>query len=733
MKKNDNILIESFTIGGILNPMIYVRGNKLNTCKLYVLVDKKKYFLSEEIELGRDFAVNHVINKNKMEKFTSFCEIPRNSKNVELYIVDDKDNSEFLTKKGTNIFLRIILKIFYEIKLFPIRIRRFFQILKKILKVLVKHHFIITPKLMKRYFKSLKNNMGTNNMDDYFYDHLNQKDYLAWLSENNAVVSYENLKYCPLISVIVPVYNVASIYLEECIESVLNQTYDNFELVLVDDCSTNKETIATLEKYKNHEKVNIIFREKNGHISESTNTGIEAANGEFISLLDNDDVLDINALYYTVLALNENKKLDMLYSDEDKIYFNGQFYFPHFKPDYSPDTLLSSNYICHFTTLRKSIVEKIGGFRSEYNGSQDYDLFLRFTEVTTNICHIPKILYHWRMIPSSTATSGDSKNYAYIAGQRALEDALKRRKIDGKVKLIGTPQMYEIEYLYKKEPKITIIIPTKDRANMLDKCLNSIYSKTKYKNFEIIVVSNNSKEKKTFNLLEKYKNEHKNFSYMTLDCQFNYSYLNNEAVKKAHGEYIVLLNNDIEIISGDWLSKMVGYAMQKHIGCVGIKLLYPTLTIQHAGVVLGGGGIAAHAFIGTGDDNFGYFGRLVSVYDYGAVTAACLMVKKSKFNEVNGLDENLKVAYNDVDFNMKLLEKGYYNVLLPFVKAIHYESVSRGNDLSKEHRERFINEITYMTDKWKEKILKDRFYNDNLSYYYPFHLDKKLEDDSNES
>lgn len=329
------------------------------------------------------------------------------------------------------------------------------------------------------------------------------------------------------------------------------------------------------------------------------------------------------------------------------------------------------------------------------------------------------------MIPSSTAASGDSKNYAYLAGQKALEDALKRRKINGKVHLIGTPQMYEIEYLYDKEPKISIIIPTKDRADLVSKCLKSIYDKTTYKNFEVIIVSNNSSEKNLFTLLNKYKKKYQNFKYIERNCEFNYSYINNEAVKVCNGDYIVLLNNDIEIISEDWLSKMVGYAMQKHIGCVGIKLLYPTLTIQHAGVVLGGGGIAAHAFVGTGDDHFGYFGRLVATYDYGAVTAACLMVKKSKFMEVNGLDENLKVAYNDVDFNLKLLEKGYYNVLLPSIKAIHYESVSRGDDMNIKNKDRFIKEISYMTDKWGEKVIEDKFYNPNMSYYYLFHLDKK--------
>ena len=722
-----DVKIDSFTIGGIKRPVITIRGYKKDNISFVALVDGVEYKLEEDIILGRDFAVKKVKVRNKLVKFVCSAQIPAKSREILIYKVNG-DNKELLFQKKTCLMMRIISKIWYEIIMIPTRIRRIIGIIKKFFKVMKRHHFILTPQLIKRYFNSAKNNLGSNNVTDFYYDPLEQKDYLKWLDENNEQIEYKEFKYKPLISVIVPVYNVDRIYLEECVESVLNQSYSNFELVLVDDCSSKEETKNTLKEYSKNKKIKVVYRKKNGHISEATNTGIKEAKGEFISLLDNDDVLDKDALYYVVDALNKNKKLDMIYTDEDKIYFNGEYYFPHFKPDFSPDTLLSSNYICHFTTLRKAIVDEIGGFRSEYNGSQDYDLFLRFTEKTNHIYHIPKILYHWRMIPSSTAASGDSKNYAYIAGQRALEDALKRRNIKGKVNLIGTPQMYDVEYLYDKEPKISIIIPTKDKADLVDKCLKSIYNKTTYKNFEVIVVSNNSKEKDLFRLLNKYKKKYKNFKYIEINCEFNYSYLNNEAIKKCTGEYVVLLNNDIEIISENWLSKMVGYAMQKHVGCVGIKLLYPTLTIQHAGVVLGGGGIAAHAFVGTGDEHFGYFGRLVATYDYGAVTAACLMVKKSKFNEVKGLDENLKVAYNDVDLNLKLLEKGYYNVMIPSIKAIHYESVSRGDDMDAKNKDRFINEITYMANKWGEKIIEDRFYNSNMSYYYLFHLDKKEKD-----
>ena len=333
------------------------------------------------------------------------------------------------------------------------------------------------------------------------------------------------------------------------------------------------------------------------------------------------------------------------------------------------------------------------------------------------------------MTEGSTSSAGDHKNYAYIAGKNALDDYFKRNHIPAKVHLIGQPQMYRVEYLFDKEPFVSIIIPTKDKAKILDTCLQSIYDKTNYKNYEVIVIDNNSCEEETFSLLKSYQEEHDNFKYFTYQCPFNYSYINNEAVKKACGDYIVLLNNDTEVISENWLSDMVGYAMQEHIGCVGAKLLYPNRTVQHAGVVIGVGGIAMHANVSTGEDNFGYFGRLVSVYDWSCVTAACLMIKKSKYLEVNGLDENLKVAYNDVDFCLKLLDANYHHVVLPNVKLFHYESLSRGNDMREDQIKRFKKETDYMCDKWKSKLLRDKYYNDNFSYRYAFRLDRKGDND----
>ncbi len=706
----NDVKIKKITIGGINNPTFSVIGSKNKLYTLKIKVNGKYYELSDDIRNGREY-VENLLNKDiKIVNFHNIISIPSKTKKVDLY-VQFNGVEELICTKNTNLFLRVLHRLYYTFILIYAKIKIF---------------FIKTCRFFKRVFQfrnllNKKNNIEGIRLN--YFDPLYECDYRKWLRKCNSRIEYKKLKYNPLISVIVPVYNVDEKYLRECIESVLSQSYTNYELILVDDCSTNKKTINTLKIYQNNPNIKVIYRKKNGHISEATNTGIENASGEYISLLDNDDTLDKDALYFVVLALNSNKKIDMIYSDEDKL--NGENYcFPHFKPDYSPDTLYTVNYICHFTTLRTSIVKKIGGFRSGYNGAQDYDLFLRFTEQTKNIYHIPRVLYHWRMIESSTASNGNNKDYAYVAGKKAIEDSLMRRKINANVNLLTNVGMYDVQYLYNKEPKISIIIPTKDRSDLVDKCLKSIYEKTNYKNYEIIVINNNSIEEKTFKLLNTYKKNKKNFNYYDLNCEFNYSYINNEAVKKASGDFIVLLNNDIEIISNNWLAKMVGYASQKHIGCVGVKLLYPNNTVQHCGVILGCGGIASHAFLNSNKEEYGYFSRLVGTYDYSAVTAACLMIEKKKYNQVGGLDENLKVAYNDVDLNMKTLKEGYYNVCIPTVMAYHHESVSRGNDFDEKNKSRFISEMKYMINKWGEKILYDDFYNKNLSIYYPFYLDK---------
>lgn len=571
-----------------------------------------------------------------------------------------------------------------------------------------RHHFLIPPRVMIKYIRSfmvaLKRGNSTSNL------FVNQEAYLKWFYENRSKAELQELSYQPLFSFIVPTYNVSRKLLSECLDSLLNQSYTNFEICIADDHSSNDETIETLKEYeKKYERLRVTYRKKNGMISEASNTAIKMARGEFIVLVDNDDVVEQDALYYVAEALNQNKKLDLIYSDEDKIDFKGKYMEPHFKPDYSPDTLMGVNYICHLCCLRKSLVESLGGFRREYDGSQDYDLFLRVTEATNQIHHIEKVLYHWRQTETSTAGYLGNKSYAYQAGKRALEDALKRRGIKGEVLENPKVSTYLIKY-ESGNPLVSIIIPMKDQAKISRRCFESIYAKNTYSNFEIIVIDNGSREQETIDLLEEYKEKHPNFKVKRLDCEFNYSYLNNEAVKIAKGEYLLFLNNDTEFIEEDTMEYMVGYARQEHVGCVGIKLLYPDKLVQHAGVVLGFGGVAGHIYVANSYYDNGLFGRLAMPYNYTAVTAACLMIKKSKFLSVKGFDEKLKVALNDVDLNLKVLEKGYYNVCLSNVEMLHYESKSRGYEASKEKHERFLKEQEYMKKKWGHTLDKDKYF-----------------------
>ena len=573
-----------------------------------------------------------------------------------------------------------------------------------------RHHFLIPPSAMKKYIKSFIKILRRGGTSSNLID--NQKCYQEWLEKNNNHIEIKKFSYNPLLSVIIPVYNVKREYLVECLESILKQSYSNFEIILIDDNSSNIETLNTLKEYENNSKIKIKYRKTNGMISVASNDGIKLAKGEFLVLVDNDDKLDQNAFYYLVEALNKDKTLDFIYTDEDKMDIHGKYFEPHFKPDYSPDTLMGMNYICHLSCLRTSLVREIGGFRKEYDGSQDYDLFLRILDKTKKIYHVPRILYHWRETPSSTSLALGNKSYAYIAGKKALEDTLKRRNIEGEVLDNPTSSTYLIKYKHDN-PKVSIIIPMKDKVNLTKVCIDSLYNKNTYQNFEIIIVDNNSTEEETLNYFNALKKEHDNVKILTIKEEFNYSRLNNLAIKEATGDYILLLNNDTEVLDKDFLDYMVGYASRDHVGCVGLKLLYKDLKVQHAGVVLGYGGVAGHIFVTASNKDIGIFNRLSMPYDYSAVTAACLLVKKSKYLEVDGFDENLKVALNDVDFNLKMLKKGYYNVCLNNISLLHYESKSRGYEVTKEQIERFQKEQDYMKKKWGKELENDKYFSSN--------------------
>ena len=573
-----------------------------------------------------------------------------------------------------------------------------------------RHHFLIPPSAMKKYIKSFIKILRRGGTSSNLID--NQKCYQEWLEKNNNHIEIKKFSYNPLLSVIIPVYNVKREYLVECLESILKQSYPNFEIILIDDNSSNIETLNTLKEYENNSKIKIKYRKTNGMISVASNDGIKLAKGEFLVLVDNDDKLDQNAFYYLVEALNKDRTLDFIYTDEDKMDIHGKYFEPHFKPDYSPDTLMGMNYICHLSCLRTSLVREVGGFRKEYDGSQDYDLFLRILDKTKKIYHVPRILYHWRETPNSTSLALGNKSYAYLAGKKALEDTLKRRKIEGEVLDNPMSSTYLIKYKHDN-PRVSIIIPMKDKVNLTKVCIDSLYNKNTYQNFEIIIVDNNSTEEETLNYFNALKKEHDNVKILTIKEEFNYSRLNNLAIKEATGDYILLLNNDTEVLDKDFLDYMVGYASRDHVGCVGLKLLYQDLKVQHAGVVLGYGGVAGHVFVTASNKDIGIFNRLSMPYDYSAVTAACLLVKKSKYLEVDGFDENLKVALNDVDFNLKMLKKGYYNVCLNNISLLHYESKSRGYEVTKEQIERFQKEQDYMKKKWGKELENDKYFSSN--------------------
>lgn len=551
------------------------------------------------------------------------------------------------------------------------------------------------------------------------------QDYQVWISKNEnwdaeaIQKEIQNFKYQPTISILMPVYNVEQNWLEKCIQSVQNQFYPNWELCMADDCSTDESVRPTLEKYaQSDERIKVVFRSENGHISRATNSALEIATGEFVALLDNDDELAPIAFYEVVKALNENPELDLIYSDEDKIDMQGNRFDPAFKPDWSPDLLLGTNYISHLGVYRRSIMNEIGGFRPGFEGSQDYDLVLRFTEKTTaqRIHHIPKVLYYWRILPTSTAADQSTKGYAFEAGLKAVQEALVRRGIKGTAHHAAGNGLYDVEYEVLSTDLVSIIIPTRDGYDDMLRCLNSIVAKTSYPNYEIIVADNGSTDERMEKLYAKFKGQlGERFRVESIDIPFNYSRINNLAAQKAKGKYLLFLNNDTEVITPGWITKMVSFAQFERIGMVGAKLYYPNQTIQHAGVIVGLGGAAGHCHHTYPKGDFGYFGKLEINVNYLAVTAACCMIRKADFEQLGGFEEKLTVAFNDVDLCLREYEAGHDNVWLHGVELYHYESQTRGYENTPEKKARFDQETKFMEDRWGKYIANDPFYNPNLS------------------
>ena len=528
----------------------------------------------------------------------------------------------------------------------------------------------------------------------------------------------EILPHKPLISVIMPVFNTPESFLRDAIESVISQIYPQWELCIADDASTEPHVRELLTRYQAQDsRIKVKFRETNGHISHCSNSALELAQGEFVALLDHDDLLAPDALYEVALLVNRSPQVDMIYSDEDKVDEKGQLKDPFFKPDWCPDSFLSRMYTCHLGVYRRSLVDEIGRFRPGLEGSQDYDLVLRLTEKTAKIAHIPRILYHWRIHDRSTAHNLENKSYAIKAAEKALGEALQRRGEPGKATASKAhPGCYTIRYDLREFRLVTIVIPTRDLGTVLDRCLASIFNKTTYSNYEVLVIDNGSIEPKTFLVFERWKKqEPKRFRCQALDIPFNYSKLNNYGVQQAQGDYLLFLNNDTEVLTSDWLTAMVEQAQRPQIGAVGARLLYPDGNLQHAGVVAGIGGVAGHSHKHYPGDHNGYFSQIQSINNYAAVTAACLMCRRDVFAEVGGFEEDLAIAFNDVDFCFKILEKGYRNVYLPHVVLYHHESKSRGYEDTPQKKARFQQEMVYMKRKWEKIIANDPCYSPHLT------------------
>ncbi len=520
----------------------------------------------------------------------------------------------------------------------------------------------------------------------------------------------------PLISIVIPLYCTPLPYLKELLESVRRQSYENWQLCLADGSPDDKAK-EFIEKHYGREK-RIVYRklEENGGISANTNEAVALAAGEYLMLCDHDDTLEPDALYEIVKAINDTGA-DVLYTDEDKVSMDGRHYFdPNFKPDFNLFRLRENNYICHIFVVKKSLTDETGLLRSEFDGAQDFDFILRCCEKAQKITHIPKVLYHWRCHMDSTAADPSSKAYAYEAGRKAVREHYQRLGIDAKVEMTERPGWYRSHVKVQGNPLISVIIPNKDHTDDLELCLFSMTRKSTYRNYEILIVENNSEKEETFEYYRKLPDRYPKARVLTWEKEFNYSAINNFAAKEAKGGYLLFLNNDVEILTPDWMEEMLQNCQQENVAAVGAKLYYPDDTIQHAGVVLGLGGIAGHIMCRASKEDPGYFGRMISVQEISAVTAACMMVKKSDFDAVGGLDETFQVAFNDIDLCMKFRAAGKKIIFTPYAELYHYESKSRGLEDTPEKQFRFDKEVKRFQEKWAQQLeMGDPYYSPNLS------------------
>ena len=567
---------------------------------------------------------------------------------------------------------------------------RYISLIKNVIVLMWnRHHFIIPPKYWKKYFKSF---IGKISMKREYYNPFDIKDYNMWIRRNSDYYDH-TIAEGPLISFIIPVYNIEREYLSDCLESILNQSYQNFEICLADDHSTNSDTIKTLKEYEMKDsRIKVVYRKENGHISKATNSALEIASGDYIALMDDDDILSSDALYKVALAINENDA-DFIYSDEDKLDMSGNLCEPHFKSDFAEHSLYGGNYICHFTIIKKELFDKLGGFREEYVGAQDFDLFLRATEKAKKIYHIPEILYHWRKVPGSTADTIGNKTYAIENGKKAVEDSLKRKGKNAYVTVPIKSTHYVVHYNVEGNPLVSIIMIDCNK-NSIKNNLNEFYKNNSYKKFEVIVD------------FESLKTNYNNVIFKKDSI--------NNLIKMARGEFILIVSGKVKLNDLNIIEEMIGYASQDEIGVVGPKIYNYGKLIKSAGLILSNKNIYIDAFNSYFTDSYGLYGRLLVPYNYSALSDVFLMFSKIKFNEVNGFSDDVNFTLSSIDFCLKLLKKNYQNVLLSHL-FINQKDISRINRYEISEVEKNIIRKSWNLDN-------NVYYNKNLSKDYGFML-----------
>ncbi len=666
------------------------------------------------LDFGAGFSESHSVilqQKGKSDLFTASFYSPDEIVSVRLGLAASGKSGRFevrdvvLHKRGAIETLLFIAKRALKLALFePARLLRNFRGYIKYLR---------DPQ-----FVNFVPPAETTSKTDYEtwidkYDYLPEHDKAALQSEISQV------GHKPLISIVMPVYNTPVELLDKAIGSVIDQIYENWELCIADDCSTDPAIRQSLQGWQKRDpRIKVTYRSQNGHISLASNSALELAEGPFVALLDHDDILRENALAEVILEINRHPNAQIIYSDEDKLDKQEKRYDPYFKPDFSRELFRSQNYLNHLSVHRTANIRAVGGWRQGFEGSQDYDLNLRIFERVNpaDIRHIPKILYHWRAIEGSTALSGSAKSYALDAGKRALESHIARMGLPAAVQTVAEMGFYRLKFaIPETQPLVSVIIPTKDNVALLRTCIQSIREKTTYENYEILIVDNGSAEKETIGFFEEIEKK-SNVRVLNYPKAFNYSAINNFAVSQARGSILALVNNDIEVISPDWMTEMVSWAIQDDIGCVGAKLYYPDDTVQHAGVILGTNEVSSHCHLGLARADPGYIGRAMALNNYLAVTAACLLVKKSIYQQVEGLNEkDLTVTFNDIDFCLRVHEAGFSNVWTPYAELYHLESASRGAEDTVEKIERQRREAKYMRERWANVLIHDPYYSPNLS------------------